>query len=136
MNADGKLLYKHHPRLRCILTPQEIEDRGLASAKLVMEIDELELAKKTAAKKAGDEIADAKDELSKLAEQVANGEEMRDVEVEARAMYSTGMVEFIRIDTGDIYEKRQLTDRERQGQLFDSPAPEGQESQDDDIPFT
>lgn len=66
---------------------------------------------------------------TQLATLIRRGEEIRDVAVETRADYATGLVREIRLDTEELLSQRPLTEKERQPELLPETAAAAQSAE-------
>jgi hypothetical protein len=107
------------------LTEPELLDRGQALAAERERFTASRAAAKAAATAAKDDMAEIEAEVDRLAGIVARKSEPRPVACEVRADYPRGVMETIRLDTGEIAYSRSLTETERQAWLFPGPVPTG-----------
>lgn len=114
-------LRRYTAHLACELTDHQVQERGtqLAHTQQLAEQHAVE------AKEVRSKLKDREDELSALlsglARVVRERKEQRPVEVEVRPGRVPGMVEEVRLDTGDVIGTRRMTDDERQGDLLSVP---------------
>lgn len=104
------------------LSDDELRDRGSSLAHLHKSMDELEL-------KAAEVNAQFKDqrkifasEAKRLSEIVRAKQEPREVAVEVRMTKKAGVVEEVRLDTGEVVLSRKMDSEEAQVDLLDIPA--------------
>lgn len=110
--------------LDCDLTTEEIIERGGGLAAIVQTIraEEQNLeAEKEAFKERKKEIEDAitsyKVRQSELSEVISTGKENRTIDCEVTFDYKAGRVTVRRLDTGEVFEDREMDDLEKQMQL-------------------
>ncbi len=106
---------KTQPRsMPCILTEAELKQKSRELATTVQEIS----AEEDRQKNIKDQLKAALSELSsretRLAGEVARGEVYREVDVEYRIDGEGGLVQEVRLDTGEIISSRPARDEERQ----------------------
>ena len=104
--------------LSCELTDSEWQSRARDLAEAHKEVARQEDRKKTVTAGLNNDVKIAKAKESKLADIVATREEQREVTIEVRYDYEIGTVSKTRTDTGEIISERELTDDERQQDLF------------------
>lgn len=109
-------------KLPCQLTEDEVRLRGIALADAAKEHIDLQDAKKESAKEFKDKIDRVNAVICDLKDVVRNAVEVRDVDVEYRYDNYLGNVTVTRKDTGEVVEKRMMTPKESQGELFDTEA--------------
>jgi hypothetical protein len=107
------------------LTKDEILARGKELARVKDEhtraADELEtaqLAWKTMKEGFANRISEAEDRMRQLARAINSGVETRDVEVCDEPEFKAGVMNTVRLDTGELVSSRGLTEAERQRSLF------------------
>lgn len=103
--------------LPCRLTEAELIDRGQSLAATREQYRDVQQAAKDAAKEFRDRLATIEAELDRLAEIVRERHEPRPVRCELRPDYQRGVVDTVRLDTGEVASSRALTEAERQGWL-------------------
>jgi hypothetical protein len=103
--------------LECRLTPEDIRAKEAAIADAFEERERLCAAMRSVSAHRRDEIGTVERKIRRLSEERRSGFELRDVEVEERRDYRRGTVTIVRLDTGDVVEKRDLTDEERRVEL-------------------
>ena len=104
--------------LPCKLTKLELES---ASKDLVEEIhnrDVVEEERKVTATEFKDKLKAHDLEVSRLAKLIRAEEEVRPVDVDVRRNNEKGIMEFIRTDTGEVVDTREMTDEEQNTDLF------------------
>lgn len=117
-------------RLPVELTKEEIFARGkelartkdahtAASAKL----EQAKLAAKSAKEQINSEIKEAEEEMRRLARAIRSGREDRDVEILDKPDFKKGVMNIVRLDTGELVRTRGLTEAERQRSLFKGASP-------------
>ncbi len=74
---------------------------------------------KTEMKRRLELIEGARAELSRV---VRKGAEEREVQIELHADDKRGVLQYVRMDTGEVFKERPLADGERQLNAFDAPA--------------
>jgi hypothetical protein len=113
-------------QLQCALTPEEIDIKGRLLARKISEREAADEERKSAAKRAGDAIKVADEEIAKLAEAVNTGKEKRPIVVSDRHDNRRFCVETIRHDTLAVIETRAMNREEaekaQQPTLFDERA--------------
>jgi hypothetical protein len=104
------------------LNDQELRDRAKLLGEKITAKAELEEAKKASASEFKLKIENVDLEIYTLGHVVTKGEEHRPVPVTKRANHERGLVEFVRLDTGEVYSSRAMSHDERQAGLFDEDA--------------
>lgn len=115
--------------LECALTSAELAARSKEAADTQLKLRETETEKKRIDQKLGSEIKLLQQEVDRLAAIVRNEKERRDVECTSEIDWDSFRIRFIRLDTGEVYRERELTEDERQSNLFQEP-PRHQRDQD------
>jgi hypothetical protein len=112
------------------LTPEEVTDLGeqLCAALEELENQEAEAKQVKADLKATSEELNAR--VKKLASRRRSGREQRAVDIETVIDYNVGTKTVRRLDTGDVLDKKELTDDERQ-RHFDFLAEQEEQAEDD-----
>jgi hypothetical protein len=100
------------------LTHDELIERGNALALERQRYNELEMAAKNAAKKAKDDLAEIDAEIDRLAGIVRAKAEPRPVRCKTARDFERGVVETMRLDTGEIVDSRVMTEQERQVRMW------------------
>ncbi len=100
--------------LPCVLSDAEIQARGEELAEAELARQRLVAEKKAAAEAFKGPIAEQVDLISKLSKEISEEVEMRDVEVSHRPDFENGVVDVVRMDTGEVVESRAMTDEDRQ----------------------
>jgi hypothetical protein len=116
--------------LPCRLTDDELRDKGSELAHARETSEKHEAASAEVRKELKDRESMLEGEVSRLARIVRDRQEQRPVCVEVRLAKKAGMVDEVRIDTGEIIATRKIADREAQADMLDVP-PNGP----DEIPF-
>lgn len=107
--------------LRCELSDAEVQQRGQDAARLLMQIDQLDEEKRAAAADYKEQIKAKETELRKLGREIRERAEHRDVPCVTRPNAAAGVMETIRLDTGELVRSRPLTHEERQARFpFDA----------------
>ena len=104
-------------QLKCALTEDQLKQRGTALAAYVHRLHELEAEKKNEAAKLNNKIGSVELAMDRVAIEISERAEYRDVEVTREKDFGRGVEEVIRQDTGEIIETRVLQPQERQGEL-------------------
>jgi hypothetical protein len=107
--------------LECDLTAAELAERSKAAADTQLKLRETETEKKRIDQKLGSEIKLLQQEVDRLATIVSKGKERRDVECTSEIDWDSFRIRYIRLDTGEVYRERELTEDERQSNFFDEP---------------
>lgn len=118
--ADKELIERksaQERQLRCPLTQEEQNTVAGDLANAIARKKEAENDLASMSKQMKSQIASIEAEIDKLAPVVAARAEYRKVKCEKILNYTTGRVEFIRTDTGESVEKRDMYEDEKQGQL-------------------
>jgi len=105
--------------LKCEFTKEEVQELGSKLARKHLEIVDLKNQKAAVTSRYGGSIKIAETEAASLSEKIRNGYEFRDVEYRKQMLPETAEVAFIRLDTGEIYRTRNMTEDERQANLFE-----------------
>ena len=102
----------------------EKEKRDLATTVVEknLEVEDLEVQKKAATSSFKDRIDSALLDARTAGRKYRDGFELRDVEVEVFRDYENGIIFYIRIDTGESVESREMTPQEKQMRLEDATA--------------
>ena len=101
-------------KLPCLLSEDELRQRGEELARMVGERDDLEAERAAASKEAKDTIGRLELRLAQLASEVRARTVYRDVTVHAVANFQTKALEWIRLDTGEVVRQRPLSFEELQ----------------------
>ena len=109
--------------LPCQLSHDEVNDRAQQLARILGERGTIELEAKEIASRAKQRMKKLDRKSQKLAEVVRTGVEHRDVECIERRVYDTNRIEVVRVDTGECVRWREMTAKDRQGDLY-SPSTE------------
>lgn len=104
--------------LKCLLTDDELIERGLEQATQHKERCRLEVEKTETAAVFKGRIDSLKLELDRLAEVCKTRHEPREVECRWEPDYKRGRKALVRADTGEVVEEMMLTTEERQGKLL------------------
>ncbi len=112
-------------QLPVLLTHDELFARGQELARVkdqhTKAADELETATigwKTAKESFANRISEAEDRMRGLARVIQSQRELRDVEVTDEPDYKLGVMNTVRLDTGELVSSRGLSEAERQRSLF------------------
>lgn len=100
--------------LQCRLTPDEHRDRGRQLAEALENVRVFEAAQKVAKEQAKEQGEQLEKEVARLREIVRTEEEPRSVPVRLMFDEGAGMVDKIRLDTGELVHRRPMTDAEKQ----------------------
>lgn len=128
MNPSVK---KAQDNLRCELTDEELLEYGRAQAKALSDLGKAEdelAAYKTAHK---NKVAVLEANIHDISEKIRNGYEFRFVPTEIHTDYEEEIVQFVRMDTGEIYKTRPLNQEERQFKLEFNKDTEGEVEEND-----
>lgn len=98
--------------LPCVLTEQELLQKGQLAANAVKELRELEDEKARVSKSLGDDIKGKRSELSKLGLEISSKTEYRAVECDVVMLFEREMVITVRTDTGEKVYERKMTEGE------------------------
>lgn len=109
--------------LKCILTEEEKLEAGMQLAMANAGVTEKEAEVKKFTSQAKAEIAAYDATISKLSGMIQNGYEYRKVDCEERMFPEEKRIEWIRLDTGEVYKTRPMTPDELQEKLFDGERP-------------
>lgn len=109
--------------LKVILTRDEKLEYGEKMAKECNILKRAENEKAETSAEINGRIKGHKAEIDKVAEVLAQGYEYRPVKCERVLDYDRGVLRVIRLDTGEIVQERELTERERQMSLHIAPPP-------------
>jgi hypothetical protein len=132
MTTETKWATKVHKlteTLKCELTREEVEE---AAAKLAQAIDArngLEDQRKAAQEQFKASIAGKEADITKFTGLVRNKYEFRQVQCEERFEYDTGEVLKVRLDTGEIWNRRKMLPGELQQALPLDDVPEVEETE-------
>ena len=111
---------KTKEHLKCELTEAEIKQLGYDLARKYSEITDLEENKKAVSSDFKSQIDAATALASSMSRKIQNGYEFRDVECEIRRDYARKIIEWVRLDTGEIFKDRIMTADELQEDLFEN----------------
>ena len=103
------------------LTPAEFNAKAKELAEKQEELSlerESQKEQKTEMKRRVELIEQARAELSRV---VRKGAEEREVQIEQHADDKRGVLQYVRMDTGEVFKERPLQDGERQLSAFDAP---------------
>jgi hypothetical protein len=103
--------------LKCILTEDETRIYGMDLARSNASKDESEERKKEVDAQLKAEIESHSTRALNLARKINNGYEYRDVECLTEFDFTKNSATITRVDTGEVVEKRAMTDDERQAGL-------------------
>jgi len=104
--------------LRCELTEAEIRERADRCARAVKERDQVDADRQASNKEAKTEIERLEIEIRSLAQEIREHATYRHVSCVERVDQDLGVMQMIRLDTGEVARERQLTASERQQALF------------------
>ncbi len=108
----------HERQLPVLLTAGELIERGWSLSEEQKKKQRLESDKKASADTFKRAIETVEEEVYRLAEIVHSKSEYRPVKVKETRDYKRGVIEFVRLDTGEIVEARTMTEAERQRELL------------------
>jgi len=100
--------------LECQLSAAEVLQRGRAAARVAHAIDQLEAEHARVKKAHKVEVGGKQAELAELQREVRTGKTTRPVRCVEQADYEDGMMNVVRIDTGEAVRSRPLSEKERQ----------------------
>lgn len=112
-----KKISEHIEQLPVKLTDTELLDRGQKLAKIQSDLAEHYANEESIKKQLKSKEAALEAERSKLAGAIRSKAEPRDVRVEEWARFKSGVIEHIRMDTGEVIFSRDLMPSERQTTL-------------------
>jgi hypothetical protein len=98
----------------CKLSNEDRIAYGNEMAALLAEVAELEVKKSDVAKRLKTDIEAAAQRANDIAKIIKAGEEIRDIGVSKTYDYDTLTVTYVRLDTGEEVERREMTPDERQ----------------------
>lgn len=99
------------------LTPDELLDRGSSLAAVIQDIDSEERRQTDQKAQMKARLAELDARRTQLAVVIGRKEEDRYVEVQIFNHYDRGVVDVVRVDTGETVSSRRMTDEERQQRL-------------------
>ncbi len=111
---------KVEPFTRQLLVPltdkekRELSDR---TAHLLGEIEQMTEDQKASAKQAKAQLDERKAELRRVSTEYRDGQKYAPVRCERRLLFRLGVVQEVRVDTGEVMHERPMNDRERQLEL-------------------
>lgn len=106
-------------QLACGLKREEVEERAQRAAHLLADRDNQE-AKFDEERKAQKAVLQRIDnEIRSVSQEVREKVTYRDVKCERRYIYADGKVQDVRLDTGEVFAERAMSDAEKQRDLFD-----------------
>lgn len=105
--------------LPCILTADELLERGRTLSEMIKEKAEIEAEKARVVRSFGERLKEANGEIARLSQTVRNRSESRRVQCEETWLYSQKVVSVVRTDTGEEIERRPIMDRELQTTMDD-----------------
>lgn len=109
--------------LKVPLTPPEVAERADRAARLLEDRDRAEAELKSYATTVKGRIATMEAEMRELSGEVRNKFTYREVECERRFVFTSGMVQEVRLDTEEVLAERAMTEKEKQRDLpFDRVA--------------
>lgn len=117
--SQNTLVKKDTERLGCRLTDEERLEFSDMMADAQQALEAAEANKKSLVKQLNAEIEQAKARRDKLTNIVASRTEYREINIEIHFNYDTGKVSKIRTDTGELYQERPMTEKEKQRSLLD-----------------
>ncbi|MFW6087678.1 MAG: hypothetical protein ACODAG_10775 [Myxococcota bacterium] len=132
--------YRFERVLPVKLTEEQVADAAREMAEVAKQIDDLEQRKKELLAEMRTEMADLQGHLSGIAKKVRQGAVEDAVPCVQGLDYSEQHMITVRLDTGEVIERRPLTAEERQGE-FDLSSADGEagvraKAQDDEDPGT
>lgn len=107
------LTWKETRFLQVPLTSDEIRERGEQLANLIKERDELEVEQKATRDRMKSAMDSVEGRIHRIARVVNERVEERSVQVELRCNLALGLVEEVRIDTGEIVTSRAATKEDK-----------------------
>lgn len=103
------------------LSEEELKQRASQQAGVYQQYWKVDEEKKVVNKDYANKLGTLKKELDRLSLAVQNHEEVRAVECEWHPNFATNEMELMRCDTGELVQKRDMTEKERQENLLDLP---------------
>lgn len=100
------------------LTPDEVRHKGEQLAARLRDLEQLELALKDYKDKHKTRVGELESVTRLLASEVRSRKETRPVECHEVKDYERGVVDLVRVDTGEVVETRGMDPGERQTRLF------------------
>jgi hypothetical protein len=108
--------------LPCDLTEEEIQHRAQQLGATIAEYDDVESAKKDAMKEFGERLGELRGRMRRFSLVIRTKSEQRIVKCLVNFNDPTvGIKRIVRLDTGEIYAERPMTDEERH--LFEKSRP-------------
>jgi hypothetical protein len=115
---EGKVVIKKGKRLLKVdLTREELLQAGEGMAQAQKEVAVLESELDSVKKQYGAKVMEAEVRRDRAANLIRDKFEFRDVEIETRLDYTSGMVRVARVDTGEVIEARKMTEDEKQMEM-------------------
>jgi len=111
------ILRRYTMTLDCELTDKEVLAYGRQLASIASAIGNEEANQVSIKKEMASKIAGLEAKASELSAKINRGKELREVQIEVLADFTTGMATEFRSDTGEVYRERPLRDEERQQKL-------------------
>ena len=100
------------------LTPDEVRAKGVELAARVDEMYAIDVERKEAAAAIRERRADVEAQVIELKGEVRSGREYREVECRLEPDFQAGVMQIVRVDTGEFVRSRPLSPDERQPALF------------------
>ena len=117
---------KENNYLKVALTEDEIKAKALEHVNLTTEAERKEDAMKSAAKEAKEEIGGLVSQARTAGRIARNGYIFRDVPCERVKDFKAGRITITRLDTGEVYEDRAMSEHEKQMTIDGTGEGEGQ----------
>lgn len=105
---------------RCEFDEEELVDIALELAQKTEELEAIESEKKAVVSSFKERAERAQSEIKSCARKYKDGYEMRNIDCEVERNFSTGIVQYIRTDTGEVARTKQMTMAERQMSINDA----------------
>lgn len=106
-------------KLPCELTASEREAKNAELVRLELQESHQKADKKAKVAVMNGELKQTRASIDQLAKELSEGTELRDVEVEAVYKYGENRVDYVRRDTGDVVQSREMDAFDRQESLPD-----------------
>jgi hypothetical protein len=100
--------------LPCVLSDAELQAKGEELAEAELARQRLVAEKKAASDAFKEPIAEQVELVTRLSKEISEECEMRDVQVNWRPDFDNGVVDCVRVDTGEVVESRPMVDSDRQ----------------------
>ncbi len=111
------ILRRYLTTLDCVLTDAELLKYGRELSSVISALATEQANQASIKKEMASKIAGLEAKASEISAKVNRGKELREVQIEVVANFTTGMATEVRTDTGEIYRERPLRDEEKQQRL-------------------